>query len=184
MENTDAREFDEKYLAIEMNPHCFKFQENIMKKNHAIAAAVLVATTFLGGCASPDYQPISSQQPYPTSAQSYSNAYGVIDSIQQVNSSGNNVGITPGTVIGGIVGGVLGNLVGGGIGNKVATGAGAVGGALIGNQIEQRNKPQSAMYQIGLRLDNGSYQTVTQPNVADLSIGSRVRVENGHVYRN
>lgn len=155
-----------------------------MKTNQTIAATVLVATTLLAGCASPGYQSTSSQ-PYPASSQSYSTSYGVVDSIQMVNTNnGNgNGGIGAGTVVGGVVGGLLGNQVGAGNGRTAATAAGVVGGALVGNQIEQRNRTQTAMYQVGVRLDNGSFQTVTQDSVADIGVGNRVRIENGRAYR-
>jgi hypothetical protein len=39
------------------------------------------------------------------------------------------------------------------------------------------------MYQVGVRLDNGGYRTVIQDSVADLRVGSRVRVDNDRAYR-
>lgn len=155
-----------------------------MKKVHGItAASVIAAGMFLGGCSSPMQQPTSSQ-PYPTSSSSsYSNGYGVVESIQMVNSNNNSGGIGTGAVLGGVAGGVLGNQVGGGSGKTAATVAGTVGGAVIGHQIEQRNKTQSATYQIGVRMDNGTYQTVMQDTVSDLGVGNRVRIENGRAYR-
>jgi outer membrane lipoprotein SlyB len=107
----------------------------------------------------------------------------VVDSIQVVNTAGGNNGIGAGTVIGALAGGILGNQVGGGTGRAVATAAGAVGGAVVGNQVEQRNRQGGTAYQIGVRLDNGTYQTFTQESVGDMNIGNRVRVENGRVYR-
>jgi outer membrane lipoprotein SlyB len=100
-----------------------------------------------------------------------------------VNTSDQSSGISPGAVVGGVVGGVLGNQVGSGRGRTAATAAGAVGGAVVGNQIEKANRQPTAMYQVGVRLDNGSYQTVVQDSVADLSVGNRVRIENGRAYR-
>jgi outer membrane lipoprotein SlyB len=80
-------------------------------------------------------------------------------------------------VVGGVIGGLLGNQVGGGNGQTVATVAGAVGGAVVGNQIEQRNQaPAHDSYQIGVRLDNGSYQSIAQESLNDLQIGSRARI--------
>jgi outer membrane lipoprotein SlyB len=175
-----------------------------MKKNHAIAVAALLAVTVLGGCASPGYySPAASQpypqpypqsypQPYPPAAQtypttspSYSNTFGVIDSIQMTQgagANGNPMGV--GAVLGGVVGGLLGNQVGGGTGRTAATVAGAIGGAMMGNQVEQRNNAQFRdTYQVGVRLDNGGYQTIMQDNVAELRVGSRVRIENDRVYR-
>jgi outer membrane lipoprotein SlyB len=82
-----------------------------------------------------------------------------------------------------VVGGLLGNQVGGGTGRGLATAAGVVGGAVVGTQVEQRNRQGGTAYQIGVRLDNGGYQTYTQDSVGDLNIGNRVRVDNGRVYR-
>ena len=55
---------------------------------------------------------------------------------------------------------------------------------MVGHEIEQRNaQPRGDVYQIGVRLNNGAYQTVTQESVTDLRVGSRVRIENDRVYR-
>lgn len=151
-----------------------------MKTNQAIAATVIVATTVLTGCAGPYYQPAASQ-PYPATARSYSSSYGMIESIQVVQA-GTGSGIGAGAVVGGLVGGILGNQVGSGTGRTAATAAGVVGGAIVGNQMEQSRKARD-MYQIGVRLDNGSHQTITQDSITDLRIGDRVRIENDHAYR-
>jgi outer membrane lipoprotein SlyB len=169
-----------------------------MKKNHAITVTAIVAATMLSGCASPNYYgpaasqpyPVMSQpypapaQSYPVPSQSYYNAYGVVDSIRVTQASGTDSAMGVGTVIGGVVGGLIGNQVGGGRGRTAATVAGAISGAMVGNQMEQRNNTQLRdAYQVGVRLDNGSYQTLTQDSVADLQVGSRVRIENNHAYR-
>lgn len=164
-----------------------------MKKNYATIAATMITAAFLfSACSTPMQQPVSSQSypatpypsaTYPAAGPSYSSNYGVVDSIQMVNTSSNTGGIGAGAVVGGVVGGLLGNQVGGGNGRTAATVAGTVGGALVGNQIEQRNKAPSTAYQIGIRLDNGSYQTITQETAADLRVGNRVRIENGRAYR-
>jgi outer membrane lipoprotein SlyB len=157
-----------------------------MNKNHPLTAAgAIAAITILGACSSPMPQQPAASQPYPTtsSAPAYSSNYGVVESIQMVNSAGGSGGIGPGAVIGGVAGGVLGNQVGGGSGKTAATVAGTVGGAVVGHQIEQRNRNQAAMYQVGVRLDNGSYQTVTQESVTDLQVGNRVRIDGGRAYR-
>jgi outer membrane lipoprotein SlyB len=147
-----------------------------------IMAAALIATALVSGCASPDYYP-SSSQAYPSSS-SYSTVYGTIESIQMVRVDENR-GPGAGALVGGIVGGILGNQIGGGTGNAVATVAGAVGGAVVGNQIEKNSNHNRArdMYQINIRLDNGSYQTVVQDAVNDLHVGNRIRIENDRVYR-
>jgi outer membrane lipoprotein SlyB len=152
-----------------------------------IAATILTSSAFLIGCSSTQ-QPVTSQsypQTYPNTAPAYSTSYGVVDSIQAVNAGApSSGGIGIGAVTGGVVGGVLGNQVGGGDGRKAATAAGAIGGAIVGHQIQNRNRAaQAPLYQVGIRLDNGSYQTISQENVADIGVGSRVRIDNGRAYR-
>ncbi len=161
-----------------------------MKSHIKVAASLLTSGALLLGCSSPQ-QPVASQpypQTYPSTSPAYSASYGVVDSIQAVNpgptSSSGGIGL--GAVTGGVVGGVLGNQVGSGDGRRAATAAGAIGGAIAGHQIQQHRRAsqaQASAYQIGVRLDNGTYQTVTQDNVADIGVGSRVRIENGRAYR-
>ncbi len=161
-----------------------------MKSAHVLVATAIAAATLLSGCAAPEqqyntgnYPPVGqpSQPVYATPA--YATYYGVVDQIQM--TQGSNSGTTgAGAVIGGVVGGLLGNQVGGGNGKTVATVAGVVGGAVVGNSIEQRNRTQSpGMYQISIRVDNGSYQTIAQDTLNDLRVGDRARIENGRVYR-
>lgn len=150
----------------------------------AVASAVLVTA-----CGTPAQQSNSTSYPgnttsYPYSSQpSYSAQYGYVDSIQVVTTTqSGSTGV--GAVVGGVVGGILGNQVGGGSGKSAATVAGVVGGAVVGNNIEQNNRASSRdVYQITVRLDNGSYQSVQQDSMVDLQRGTRVRIENGRVYR-
>jgi outer membrane lipoprotein SlyB len=158
-----------------------------MKTNRVVITALVAASTFIAGCAAPGYPQASS--PYPASGpagqqgQGYYGSYGVVDSIQVVNTQSGPGGIGAGAVVGGLVGGLLGNQVGGGTGRGLATAAGVVGGAVVGNQVEQRNRQGGTAYQVGVRLDNGGYQTYTQESIGDLNIGNRVRIDNGRVYR-
>lgn len=158
-----------------------------MIKYRTSSAALLLVATVLSGCASPNYYPAGPVQAYPAPVQTYPATspsyaqYGTVDSIHmRQNAASNGVGV--GAVAGGVVGGLLGNQVGGGRGRKAATVAGVIGGAMIGHEMERNAQGRDA-YQIGVRLDNGSYQTIVQDSVADLQIGSRVRVENNRVYR-
>ena len=107
-------------------------------------------------------------------------AYGRVESIQSVTIAGSN---QPGmgTVIGGLVGGIIANQIGSGNGRALATVAGAGGGALVGYQMDQ-TRPRE-IYRIRVQLDSGEFQTVSQDTDADLSVGNRVHIDNGHVYR-
>jgi len=149
-------------------------------------AAVLATLTLIGGCAAPAYQQgqaYPTQQTHPSPSQGHATMYGVVDSIQVVQG-GAAAGPGLGTVAGVVVGGLLGNRIGSGGGRAAATVAGAVGGGLVGNNIEGRTRAAGPdMYQIGVRLDNGAYQSVTQDSATNLGVGSRVRLENGRVFR-
>jgi outer membrane lipoprotein SlyB len=154
-----------------------------MKTNRIAITALFAASTLIAGCAAPGYPQASSPYPAPVGQQGAYASYGVVDSIQAVNTQGGPGGIGVGTVVGGLVGGLLGNQVGGGTGRGLATAAGVVGGAVVGNQVDQRQHQGGTAYQIGVRLDNGAYQTYTQESIGDLNIGNRVRIDNGRVYR-
>lgn len=148
-----------------------------MKYATTLAAAVIAGTAVLSGCAS---NAPSSQQGY-SSNQSDSATYGVIDSIQVVQTKSGTSGA--GAVTGGLVGALLGNQVGSGSGRTAATVAGAVGGAVVGNNVENnRNQPQD-QYQISVHMDNGDYRIVNQDSVYDLRVGNRVRLVDGRLYR-
>jgi outer membrane lipoprotein SlyB len=85
-------------------------------------------------------------------------------------------------VVGGIIGAIVGNQVGGGTGRAVATVAGGIGGAVIGNNVEKNR--QDNYYQINIRMDGGGYQVVHQSDIGNLRSGDRIRIADGHAYRN
>ena len=174
-------------------------------KKLVIVASIVVAATAISGCASPNYYAPAASQLYPAPSQSYSqpysepysqpaaaslrtySRYGVVNSIQALQTNdrnSNGTGIGAGAVLGGVVGGLIGNQVGGGRGRTAATVAGAIGGVMVGNQIEQSNNVQARnMYQIGILLDDGTYQNITQDSISDLRVGNRVRIDDQRVYR-
>lgn len=154
-----------------------------MNTSHLFSAFVLASVTLMSGCANTASRPVTSHETpvhhTPSSERAASVTYGVIDSIETIRSSNNEIGA--GTVIGGIVGGILGHQVGGGTGNDVATMAGAVGGAVIGHQVEKQNRQQD-ISRIQIRLEHGGYQSVSQ-GISDLRVGDRVRIEHNQVTR-
>lgn len=142
-----------------------------------VSASLVVCVVALSACAS--------NAPYQTSTP-YNNAYaqrgsfGTVESIQWVGNERPSSGA--GAVVGGIIGAIVGNQVGGGTGRTVATVAGGIGGAVIGNNVEKNR--QSNYYQINIRMDDGGYQVVHQTDVGNLRNGDRIRVTDGHAYRN
>ena len=146
-----------------------------MKTTQTVAAMMIAASALLTACSS---TPVTSTN-YSTA--SNDSTYGVIDAIQIVRIDPATSGV--GAVTGGLVGALVGNQVVSGSGRTAATAAGAIGGALVGNNMERnRNQPYDA-YQITVRLDNGEYRTVNQDSVYDLRVGNRVRMVDGRVYR-
>jgi outer membrane lipoprotein SlyB len=148
-----------------------------LKTRKIFLGAAVVVATLVAGCGTPG-QPLNS---YPASSTSATVGYGVIESIQPVAASRSGPGL--GTLAGGVIGGVLGNQIGSGTGRTAATAAGVIGGAVVGNQVEQRRGAQSNAYQIGVRMNNGNYSTLTQESIGDIAVGDRVRVENGRAMR-
>ena len=147
----------------------------------------LAAALTLGACANTS-APVATGggSTYPQTGGSSSGAYsgyGVVQSIdlvQQQQSTGiGGTGIGVGAIAGAVVGGIIGNQVGGGVGNTAATVLGAAGGAYAGNEIEKRNTPQTNANKITIRMNDGSYQTVTQGINSDVRVGDRVVIENG-----
>jgi outer membrane lipoprotein SlyB len=138
-----------------------------MKNLKVLFIAVCAAAALTAGCASHD------------SNSNYSNAqFGVVKSINPTTETSSGVNV--GTLIGGVVGGLAGHQIGGGSGNTAATVVGAVGGAVIGTQVDKGSSQQ--MFKVGVRLQNGSFETVTQKgSVADLRVGQRVQIVNDQV---
>lgn len=83
-----------------------------------------------------------------------------------------------GAIVGGIAGAGLGNLVGRGTGRDVATLLGAIGGGVLGNQVQQNDYEQPVPgQQIVVRTDSGVIVAVTQPVNGALYPGMRVYLE-------
>lgn len=114
---------------------------------------------------------------YPTTDNT-SSGYGVVQSIELVKQGDSSMGV--GTIAGGVVGGVLGSQVGSGTGQTAATIGGAAAGAYIGHQME---KGKGDVYKFTIRMDNGTYQTLTQSTSTNFRVGDRVRIENGILSR-
>ncbi|HSD62010.1 MAG TPA: glycine zipper 2TM domain-containing protein [Burkholderiales bacterium] len=103
---------------------------------------------------------------------------GVIESIREVEVKGQGTGV--GMAVGGVAGGLLGNQIGHGGGRTVATIAGAAGGAYVGNEVEKNQRSQNA-YRITVRMEDGTYRTVTQRNAPGYGVGERVKLVDGAI---
>ena len=97
---------------------------------------------------------------------------GAVESIRQVDRQKYVSGA--GAVTGALIGGGLGSLIGGGSGKTAAIIVGALGGGIVGNEM-QKNQTE-LIWEIGIRYDDGGYGTITQAQSPGLRIGDRVRV--------
>jgi len=142
---------------------------------------VLSATLLLlpvSGCSSqPGYRV---QQPAIQQNVMQQQQYGTVRSIQLMNSSATGFG--GGAILGAVLGGVVGNQFGSGSGRKVATGAGLIGGALAGNEIEKRNKTSNQIYRVTVQMHNGLTQQFDYQQIGNLQVGDQVRVEGQQIF--
>jgi outer membrane lipoprotein SlyB len=97
---------------------------------------------------------------------------GTVESVNAVKQKGEGTGL--GAVGGAVVGGLLGHQMGGGSGKKVTTVLGAVGGGVAGNEVEKHARA-TTVYQVKVRMEDGSLRTVTQNNAP--AVGQKVTVE-------
>lgn len=154
--------------------------------NKLTAVAAIVGTLMLGACAdmSNPNNYNNAGNAYPQQNTSAYTQYGVVQSIALVRLDSTSSSIGAGTIAGAVVGGILGHQVGGGTGNTAATVLGAAGGAYAGHELEKRNQAQQgSAYQLTIRLNNGSYQTITQTTTNDIRVGDSVRIDNGVAQR-
>ncbi len=104
---------------------------------------------------------------------------GTVEAIRAVELKGDATGL--GAVAGGATGAVIGNQMGRGNGNTAMTILGAAGGALAGNEIEKSVKKRYS-YRVTVRMDDGSFRTLSQSSAPAVAVGERVRVVDGTVF--
>ncbi len=97
---------------------------------------------------------------------------GVVESVSAVKVQGENNGV--GAVAGGVGGALVGNRIAGSHNRTLGGVVGAVGGGLLGNAIEKHERT-STMYDVTVRMDDGSVHTVRESTSP--AVGEKVRVE-------
>jgi outer membrane lipoprotein SlyB len=102
--------------------------------------------------------------------------YGRVTSIQSAERKS-----VSGRILGAVLGAAVGSQVGSGTGRNAAIGLGAVGGAVAGNQVDQRRADD--VYRVTVRFDDGSTRQFDFERVDDLRVGDRVKWMNGEIYR-
>ena len=82
-----------------------------------------------------------------------------------------------GAVVGGLAGLGIGSLIGAGTGRDVAMVAGALGGALAGNEVQKKKDQPVPAQQIMVRTNSGVLVAVTQPIGPNLYVGQKVYIQ-------
>jgi outer membrane lipoprotein SlyB len=99
---------------------------------------------------------------------------GTVDAVREIEQPGDAKG--GGAVAGGVAGAVLGHNIGDH--NKLVTVLGAAGGALLGNHIEKQARA-TKRWEISVRFDNGTMQTISSDAEPFWHAGDRVRWLDG-----
>lgn len=160
-----------------------------MKQHHTPTLIAVCALALVTACAGParrDERIAQAPLPAPTYAtptydQQQIAQYGSVNNIEVVPlASHNNAG---GAVLGAVVGAIVGNQFGSGGGKALATGAGAIGGAVAGNAIQNHNRRDDEVFRVHVRFDDGSVRNFDFQRVDDLRVGDRVKLEQGQLHR-
>ena len=107
-------------------------------------------------------------------SQNHRTEFGTVIRVSNVRVQNSNSDQLAGTIIGGVAGAAVGNQFGRGSGKAIMTGAGAVGGAMLGSELTAHSQTQLAR-QLTVRLENGRTINVIQ-NDGSFRVGQHVRV--------
>jgi outer membrane lipoprotein SlyB len=140
---------------------------------------VPVALFGLAACVDP------SASTYSSTATTYNNQsqraeYGTVIRIENIRTQTGSGNQLAGTILGGVAGAAVGNQFGNGSGKAVMTGAGALGGAMIGSNIANTAQTRTDR-QITVRLESGKTIAIIQ-NTGAFRVGQNVSLSyNGNV---
>lgn len=136
-----------------------------MLKRLCSRLTVAVMAFVLAACAGPGVQP-----------ETVEIRTGMIEQITPAQITSNqHSGV--GAVLGGLIGIGIGSQIGRGSGRDVAMVAGAIGGGLLGNEIQKKNDQPVAAQQIVVRTGSGVLVVVTQPVDPTLNVGQKVIIQ-------
>ena len=78
---------------------------------------------------------------------------------------------------------LVGHQLGGGRGRDVTTAAGAVGGAMAGNEMERQSGGAGEYYRVIVAMNNGGSRMVNVAVLNGLMAGDKVRVNGQNIER-
>ncbi len=132
-----------------------------------LPATAMAAITLLTGCAvtAPRERERAVYNNAPSAAPERTR-FGVVRDIDVVEERSRPNG--SGAILGAVIGGVIGNQIGSGSGRVAATGAGVIGGAVVGNAVEERNRRDDEFYRITVQFNNGAVRSFDYKNLNGL----------------
>ena len=152
-----------------------------MKRSANVLVAACITTGLAFGAAGPASAQDKSQdakkaQAQPKEATKCSNC-GRVEQIRAIEKSDWKKYAAP--AAGAVVGGVVGNQFGGGSGKTALTVVGALGGALGGHKVEEKTRDK--VYEVVVKMDDGSHRTVTYQSSPPVREGDRVKLRDGQL---
>jgi outer membrane lipoprotein SlyB len=102
---------------------------------------------------------------------------GTVESIWTVAVRGEPAGA--GAAAGGFAGAAIGNQTGREAGNAAMTMLGAAGGFFAGNELAKKHRA----YRVTVRMEDGSFRTVSLSSPPAFNVGDKVRVIEGRLVR-
>jgi outer membrane lipoprotein SlyB len=103
---------------------------------------------------------------------------GVVETVIETEKPGEGSGLG---VAGGALGGaVIGKQFGNGGGRDALTILGAIGGAIAGHQVEKKVRA-TKVYEVRVRMEDGSIRSVNQATAPTWRSGDRVRLDGGNI---
>lgn len=134
--------------------------KNVNKKLGVVSCLALIASLSLAGCAPSSYDGAVYSGNQAKTVRNVS--YGKIVSIREVKIKEQSAtSKILGAGGGGAIGGIAASTIGNGKGKTLATVVGAIGGAIIGNNISEAVSTEKA-YEIEVKRDNGYTFVVVQ----------------------
>jgi outer membrane lipoprotein SlyB len=119
---------------------------------------------------------VAETRPEPVAAAPRCANCGTVEAVREIEQQGEGTGL--GAVAGGIAGAVVGKQFGNGTGRTIMSVLGAAGGAYAGHQVEKHAR-STKHWEVSVRLDDGSYRTLSFETQPAWRSGDRVRYVDG-----